>query len=90
MPQWYVVWLSPNVGSAPHCGRLLYGAFSRAYKRNGRALITVHPDDAKGLDLREGETARVINDRGACLATERYDLNLMPDVLQAFVPPVMA
>ena len=45
------------------------GASSRAMKRNGRERARLHPDDAAALGIADGQTIRIWNDRGECLAT---------------------
>ncbi|WP_028137856.1 molybdopterin-dependent oxidoreductase [Bradyrhizobium japonicum] len=45
------------------------GASSRAMKRNGREQARLHPDDAAALGVEDGQTIRVWNGRGECLAT---------------------
>jgi biotin/methionine sulfoxide reductase len=45
------------------------GASSRAMKRNGREQARLHPDDAAALGVEDGQTIRIWNDRGECLAT---------------------
>ncbi|WEX11154.1 molybdopterin-dependent oxidoreductase [Chelativorans sp. AA-79] len=45
------------------------GRASRALKRNGREQVRINPDDAARLDIADGATVRLWNDRGACLAT---------------------
>lgn len=45
------------------------GASSLAMKRNGREQARIHPQDAAALNIGDGETIRLWNDRGACLAT---------------------
>lgn len=41
---------------------------SLAAKTDGRETLTLHPADAAERGLAEGDTVRVFNDRGACLA----------------------
>ncbi len=45
------------------------GASSRAMKRNGREQARLHPDDAAALGVEDGQTIRIWNGRGECLAT---------------------
>lgn len=45
------------------------GASSRAMKRNGREQARLHPDDAAALGIADGQTIRIWNGRGECLAT---------------------
>ena len=45
------------------------GPSSRAMKRNGREQARLHPDDAAALGIVDGQTIRIWNDRGECLAT---------------------
>ena len=45
------------------------GAASRAAKRGGREQARFNPADAAALGIADGETVRMWNERGACLAT---------------------
>ncbi|MCA1512428.1 biotin/methionine sulfoxide reductase [Bradyrhizobium yuanmingense] len=45
------------------------GPSSRVMKRNGREQARLHPDDAAALGIVDGQTIRIWNDRGECLAT---------------------
>ena len=49
------------------------GAASLAQKRNGREQARLNPLDAGKLDIADGATIRLWNDRGACLATAEID-----------------
>jgi biotin/methionine sulfoxide reductase len=40
-----------------------------ALKRNGREQARLHPSDATALGIADGQTIRIWNARGACLAT---------------------
>ena len=42
-------------------------AVSRAAKIKGHEVMLIHPDDASGRGIRDGDIVRVYNDRGACL-----------------------
>ena len=59
-----------------------HGAFSKSHKRKGRTPLNIHPADAKALDIEDGDTVRIYNTRGACLATATYDGKLMRGVVQ--------
>lgn len=45
------------------------GAASLAEKRHGREQLRLHPEDAAARGISDGQTVRVWNDRGDCLAT---------------------
>ena len=45
------------------------GPASLALKRNGREQARLHPVDAQALGILDGQTIRLWNARGACLAT---------------------
>ncbi|MHA6641174.1 molybdopterin-dependent oxidoreductase [Mesorhizobium sp. A623] len=45
------------------------GDASLAMKRNGRELARINPEDAARLDIEDGATIRIWNERGATLAT---------------------
>jgi biotin/methionine sulfoxide reductase len=48
--------------------QLDFGATSLASKVHGREPVRIHPRDAADRGIREGDTVRLYNDRGACLA----------------------
>ncbi|MDF2234179.1 molybdopterin-dependent oxidoreductase [Albimonas sp. CAU 1670] len=51
-----------------------------ANKAGGREVATLHPQDAAGLGVTEGDLIRLFNARGACLATARLSDTLRPGV----------
>lgn len=53
---------------------------SLASKTAGRETLTLHPDEASRRGLREGDTVRVYNDRGQCLAGLRLSDRLRPGI----------
>jgi len=58
------------------------GGTSQNSKVAGREPIRIHPADAAGRDLADGDVVRVFNDRGACLAGVVIDDRLRPRVVQ--------
>jgi biotin/methionine sulfoxide reductase len=60
--------ISPQPAGRLH-SQLETGASSRAMKRNGREQARLHPEDAAALDIADGQTIRIWNGRGECLAT---------------------
>lgn len=48
--------------------QLDHSPISRAGKILGREPVTLHTDDARSMDLSDGDIVRVFNARGACLA----------------------
>lgn len=61
--------------------QLDHGPVSSAVKLNGRARVSVNPIDATGKGIHDGDTVRVFNERGACLATACYDDALRPGII---------
>ncbi|BCH27345.1 molybdopterin guanine dinucleotide-containing S/N-oxide reductase [Mesorhizobium sp. L-8-3] len=57
------------------------GESSVAMKRNGREQARINPRDAAVLDIEDGATIRVWNDRGASLATAWVTDTVRPGVL---------
>ncbi|MGY3617974.1 molybdopterin-dependent oxidoreductase [Bradyrhizobium sp. USDA 10063] len=57
------------------------GASSRAMKRNGREQARLHPDDAAALGIEDGQTIRIWNGRGECLATAEITDKIRQGVL---------
>lgn len=58
------------------------GAGSRADKIEGREPMRLNPRDAEARGLKDGDVARVFNDRGDLLAGVRIDAAVMPGVVQ--------
>ncbi|MBC9175473.1 molybdopterin-dependent oxidoreductase [Pseudoroseomonas ludipueritiae] len=54
-------------------GQLDQGRVAAANKIRGREPILMHPADAAGRGLSDGDVVRVFNDRGACLGGLRLD-----------------
>jgi biotin/methionine sulfoxide reductase len=59
--------LSPQPADKLH-GQYDHGSVSRGRKVAGRAQLKIHPEDASERGLRDGDVAKVFNERGACLA----------------------
>lgn len=57
------------------------GIASASTKRNGREQARLHPDDATARGIRDGQTIRIWNARGACLATADVTASVRPGVL---------
>lgn len=57
------------------------GEASLKQKRSGREFATLNPSDATGHGIADGDTIRLFNERGACLATAR----IRPSVRQGVV-----
>jgi biotin/methionine sulfoxide reductase len=58
------------------------GDHSQAGKVQGREPIRLHPDDAAGRGIADGDVVRVFNDRGECLAGAVLDGALSPGIAQ--------
>ncbi|MEI4472397.1 molybdopterin-dependent oxidoreductase [Frigidibacter sp. MR17.24] len=63
-------------------GQLDPVAGSRASKIQGREPLRIHPRDAAERGLRDGDVARVWNDRGACLVGIALSGDLLPGVVE--------
>lgn len=61
--------------------QLEQSAASLADKRNGREQASISPEDAARLQLEDGQTIRLWNDRGQCLATLRVSDEIRPSVV---------
>lgn len=57
------------------------GPASLALKRNGRECARIHPDNARELGIADGDTIRIWNERGECLATAEVADSVRPNVL---------
>jgi len=58
------------------------GRVSQASKVAGREPLTMHPEDAVGRSISEGDVVRVFNERGGCLAGVRLSADVMRGVAQ--------
>lgn len=58
------------------------GELSQASKVAGREPVRIHPDDAAARGIKDGDTVRIYNSRGACLAGASLSEDLRPGVLQ--------
>jgi biotin/methionine sulfoxide reductase len=56
------------------------GPVSQSGKIAGREAIQMNPADAARRDIRDGDSVRVYNDRGACLASAVLNEGVMPQV----------
>jgi biotin/methionine sulfoxide reductase len=71
------------ISDQPHTklhSQLDHAAYSQANKINGREPLTLSRTDAQARGLKAGDTVRVFNDRGACLAGLRISDALCPGV----------
>ena len=61
--------------------QLDHSAHSQRQKVAGREVLRMHPDAAAAREIADGDTVRVFNGRGQCLAGVRLDDRLMPDIV---------
>lgn len=61
--------------------QLDFGDYSQSRKIGGREVARIHPDDAAARGISDGDTIRIFNARGACLAAARVTTDVMPGVL---------
>lgn len=54
---------------------------SEATKRNGREQVWIHPIDAKRFGIADGDTVRIWNARGQCLACAKVVEDVRPSVV---------
>ena len=59
-----------------------HGSASRANKVDGRECVRMHPSNAKARGIADGNTVRLYNDRGECLAIAIVTDRIAPDVLE--------
>ncbi|PSK88949.1 biotin/methionine sulfoxide reductase [Murinocardiopsis flavida] len=78
----YPLQLIANQPRARLHSQLDVGAHSRGSKVAGREPVRLHPDDAAARGLRDGDTARLFNDRGACLTGVTVSDAVRPGVAQ--------
>ncbi|MGH2549350.1 MAG: molybdopterin-dependent oxidoreductase [Thermomicrobiales bacterium] len=58
------------------------GGFSQASKIEGREPVRLHPDDAIGRGIADGDVVRLFNDRGSALAGAVVTIDVRPGVIQ--------
>jgi biotin/methionine sulfoxide reductase len=58
------------------------GGFSQSSKIEGREPVRLHPDDAIGRGIADGDVVRLFNDRGSCLAGAIVTTDVRPGVVQ--------
>ncbi|TDE34915.1 molybdopterin guanine dinucleotide-containing S/N-oxide reductase [Antarcticimicrobium sediminis] len=73
--------ISPQPKTKLH-SQLDHGIVSRSDRINGRAPVLMHPKDAAERGLAEGQTVRIFNQRGACMAGLKIDESIRPGVVQ--------
>lgn len=61
--------------------QLDYSSRSQALKQDGREVASFHPDDARRLGIADGDTVRLFNERGQCLAGARLTDAVAPGVV---------
>ncbi len=62
--------------------QLDHAAHSLAEKVDGRQPVNIHPDDARQRGISQGDTVRLFNDRGTCLAAAVLTDGVMPGVVR--------
>ena len=72
--------LSPQPAGRLH-SQLETGEASRRDKRNGREVLRLSLEDARRLGIQTGDTLRLWNERGACLATAQPDAHVREGVV---------
>ena len=55
--------------------------FLQKDKVDGKEIILVHPEAAKARGLADGDTVRVYNDRGSCLASVCFEEGILSEVV---------
>ena len=65
-------------------GQMDNGAIAQAAKVAGREPIWIHPDDAAGRGIEQGDVVRVFNDRGQCLTGAVLTDAVRPGVVQLY------
>ena len=61
--------------------QLDFGAYSQSRKVGGREVARLHPDDAAARGIADGDTIRIFNSRGACLAAAHVTADVMSGVI---------
>jgi biotin/methionine sulfoxide reductase len=71
--------LTPQPARRLH-GQMDWSAHSRAGKVRDREVVTMHPEDAAARGIADGDTVRLFNSRGVCLAVARLEVQLVRGV----------
>ncbi|NKB98071.1 MAG: molybdopterin-dependent oxidoreductase [Pseudomonadales bacterium] len=58
-----------------------HSAYADLGKLNGHEIVTLHPDTGCARGIVEGQTVRLYNERGACLAAANFDDQMRVDVV---------
>lgn len=69
---WPLHLLTPQPDRKLH-GQMDFSTYVRGGKVHDRERLTLHPADAAARRIRDGDTVRVFNPRGACFAVARVD-----------------
>lgn len=73
--------------------QLDHGSHSRSLKKNGRETVMINQKNANERGIKSGDTLRIFNNRGSCLATAVVSDRILEDVVQmstgAWYDPVM-
>lgn len=72
--------LTPQPSRRLH-GQMDWSRVSHGAKRDGREIVTMHPQDAADRGLNHGDLARIFNTRGSCLAIVGLDANIVRGVV---------
>lgn len=75
-------WLIANQPATRLHSQLDFGEYSLSGKRQGREQCSLHPDDARRLNIRDGDIIELYNTRGHVLASARVTPHIMPGVVQ--------
>jgi biotin/methionine sulfoxide reductase len=78
----YPLHLTSNQPAARLHSQMDPAPISLAQKVSGREPLWINPSDAAARNLRDGDIARVFNDRGACLAGVHVTDAIRPGVVQ--------
>ncbi|MCY3877812.1 MAG: molybdopterin-dependent oxidoreductase [Rhodobacteraceae bacterium] len=78
----YPLHLISNQPSHKLHSQLDHGRVSRSAKVGGREPVRLHPGDAEPRGISEGDTVRIFNLRGSCLASAVVTESLMRGVIQ--------
>ena len=78
----FPLWLVANQPATRLHSQLDFGATSVAGKVDGREVVRIHPADAGGRGIADGDVVRLTSRRGACLAAARVTDEIRAGVVQ--------
>jgi len=75
------LWLVANQPATRLHSQLDFGEYSQSKKVGGREVARLNPETAESRGIIDGDSIRIFNDRGSCLASALVTVDVMPGVI---------